>query len=52
LRDEDLTTDGRFLYAIDADAGEIVGWGVEDGRLSPLGSWDGLPRAVAGLAAS
>lgn len=52
LRDEYLTRDGRFLYAIDADAGEIVGWAVEDGRLSPLGSWGGLPRTVAGLAAS
>lgn len=52
LRDEDITSDGRFLYAIDTDAGEIVGWAVEDGRLSPLGSWDGLPRTVAGLAAS
>ncbi len=52
LRDEDLTSDGRFLYAIDTDAGKIVGWTVADGRLSPLGSWDGLPRTVAGLAAS
>jgi 6-phosphogluconolactonase len=52
LRDEDLTGDGRFLYAINTDAGEIVGWAVQEGRLSPLGSWDGLPRTAAGLAAT
>jgi 6-phosphogluconolactonase len=53
LRDEDLTTDGRFLYAIDADAGRIVGWSVGSmGELSSIGSWEGLPETVAGLAAS
>jgi 6-phosphogluconolactonase len=53
LRDEDLTGDGRFLYAIDADAQRIFGWAVgEGGALSPVGSWDGLPATVAGLAAS
>jgi 6-phosphogluconolactonase (cycloisomerase 2 family) len=52
LRDEDLTGDGRFLYAIDADGGRIFGWRVEDGSLSPLGSWNGLPKTVAGLAAN
>jgi len=52
LRDEGLTSDGRFLYAIDADAGRIYGWAVGDGAaLSPLGSWDGLPATVAGMAA-
>ena len=52
LRDEGLSADGRYLYAIDADSGSIFGWGVaEDGRLSPVGSWDGLPLTVAGLAA-
>jgi len=51
LRDEDLTRDGRFLYAIDADAGRIFGWAVDQHRLSPLGSWNGLPATVAGLAA-
>ncbi len=51
LRDEDLTADGRFLYAIDADQGQIVGWAVgEDGSLSPIGSWEGVPVTVAGLA--
>jgi len=53
LRDEDLTRDGRFLYAIDADAQRIFGWVVGDGAaLSPIGSWAGVPATVAGLAAS
>jgi 6-phosphogluconolactonase len=53
LRDEALSRDGRFLYAIDADAGRIVGWTVgQDGSLSALGGWDGVPVTVAGLAAS
>jgi 6-phosphogluconolactonase len=52
LRDEDITGDGRFLYAIDADGGRVFGWRVDDGALSPLGSWNGLPTTVAGLAAS
>jgi 6-phosphogluconolactonase len=52
LRDEDLSRDGRFLYAIDADAGRVFGWSIEGGNLSPIGSWDGIPATVAGLAAS
>jgi 6-phosphogluconolactonase (cycloisomerase 2 family) len=53
LRDEDLTVDGRFLYAIDADGGKIYGWAVgNDGTLSAVGSWTGIPVSVAGLAAS
>jgi 6-phosphogluconolactonase (cycloisomerase 2 family) len=53
LRDEALTGDGRFLYAIDADSRRIFGWAVGDrGSLAPLGSWDGLPATVAGLAAT
>src|SRR3712207_9074986 len=28
LRDEDISGDGRFLYAIDADGGRIYGWSV------------------------
>jgi 6-phosphogluconolactonase len=53
LRDEDLCSDGRFLYAIDADGGRIYGWSVDaGGSLEPVGSWDGLPATVAGLAAS
>ena len=53
LRDEDLSGDGRFLYAIDADGGRVYGWSVDaEGSLEPVGSWEGLPATVAGLAAS
>ena len=53
LRDEDLSGDGRFLYAIDADSRRVFGWAVgAGGSLSPVGSWQGLPATVAGLAAS
>jgi 6-phosphogluconolactonase (cycloisomerase 2 family) len=53
LRDEDLTADGRFLYAIDTGSQRIFGWKVgEGGSLSPVGSWEGVPRTVAGLAAT
>jgi 6-phosphogluconolactonase (cycloisomerase 2 family) len=52
LRDESLSRDGRFLYAVDADERRIFGWSVEDGRLSPIGAWDGIPATAAGLAAS
>jgi 6-phosphogluconolactonase len=52
LRDEDLSDDGRFLYAVHADSGRVFGWAVESGgRLDPLGSWEGLPTTAAGLAA-
>lgn len=52
VRDECLSSDGRFLYALDADAQRVFGWAVEDdGTLSPVGSFDGLPPTVAGLAA-
>jgi hypothetical protein len=48
-----IGADGRFLYAIDADAQRFFGWEVgEDGGLTPVGSWDGLPATVVGLAAS
>jgi 6-phosphogluconolactonase len=53
LRDEDLSGDGRFLYAVDADSQRVFGWAVESGgRLAQLGSWPGLPATAAGLAAS
>jgi 6-phosphogluconolactonase len=53
LRDEDITSDGRFLYAIDADGGRMWGWSVDaEGTLEPVGTWDDLPETVAGLAAS
>ena len=43
---------GQFLYAIDADQGQIVAWSVdEQGHLSMAGSWGGVPTTVAGLAA-
>jgi 6-phosphogluconolactonase (cycloisomerase 2 family) len=52
LRDEGLSADHRYLYAIDADAGLLVGWALGDGGvLSPIGQWGDLPRTVAGLAA-
>jgi 6-phosphogluconolactonase len=53
IRDEALTPDGRFLYAIDADAQRVFGWTVgDDGSLSPAAEIDGVPATVAGLAAS
>jgi 6-phosphogluconolactonase len=53
LRDEALSRDGRFLYALDADSREIYGWSVEpDGSLTAIGGVDGLPATVAGLAAA
>jgi YVTN family beta-propeller protein len=52
LRDEDLSRDGRFLYAIDADSRQIFGWSVDGAKLSPIGSWNGIPATAAGLAAS
>jgi len=53
IRDEALTPDGRYLYAIDADAQKVYGWTVgQDGRLSPVGEFEGVPDTVAGLAAS
>lgn len=53
LRDEDLSGDGRFLYAVDADTRRVFGWAVADGgRLEPIGAWEGVPATAAGLAAS
>jgi 6-phosphogluconolactonase (cycloisomerase 2 family) len=53
LRDEALSGDGKFLYAIDADGRRVFGWAVGDrGELVPVGSWEGVPETVAGLAAS
>ena len=51
LRDEGVTNDGRFLFAIDADGGSLVGWRIgTDGSLAETGSWKGLPTTIAGLA--
>ena len=45
--------DGRYLYAIDADAQRVFGWTVgDDGRSTPVGEFEGVPETVAGLAAS
>jgi 6-phosphogluconolactonase len=53
LRDEAISGDGRYLYAIDADAQKLVGWAVgQGGRLTPAGESGGVPDTVAGLAAS
>jgi 6-phosphogluconolactonase (cycloisomerase 2 family) len=52
LRDEALTAGGGYLYALDADSGSILGWAAgQEGTLSPVGSWAGLPATAAGLAA-
>jgi len=53
LRDEAISGDGRYLYAIDADAQNLVGWAVgQGGRLTPAGESGAVPDTVAGLAAS
>jgi len=53
LRDEAISGDGRYLYAIDPDAQKLFGWAVgQGGRLTPAGQFGGVPDTVAGLAAS
>jgi 6-phosphogluconolactonase len=53
VRDETITPDGRFLYAIDADAQRVHAWEIgTDGRLTAIGAFEGVPATVAGLAAS
>jgi len=53
IRDEALTSDGRYLYAIDTDARKLFGWTVgSDGSLASIGAFEGVPETVAGLAAS
>jgi 6-phosphogluconolactonase len=53
IRDEAITRNGRYLYAIDPDAQRVFGWSVgEDGGLSSVGEFEGVPETVAGLAAS
>ena len=53
IRDEAITGDGRFLYAIDTDAQRVFGWTIGgDGKLEPVGEFEGVPATVAGLAAS
>ncbi len=53
LRDAAVSGDGRYLYAIDADAQKLYGWAVgQDGQLTSAGESGGVPGTVAGLAAS
>jgi len=53
LRDEAISGDGRYLYAIDPDAQKLFGWAVgQGGHLTPAGQFSGVPGTVAGLAAS
>ena len=53
VRDEAISRDGRYLYAIDADAQQVFGWDVgPDGTLTAVGAFGDMPATVAGLAAS
>lgn len=53
IRDEALSSDGQYLYALHSDTGCVFGWKVgEEGSLAPVGSANGLPLTAAGLAAS
>jgi 6-phosphogluconolactonase (cycloisomerase 2 family) len=53
IRDEAISSNGRFLYALDADAQKVHGWRIDlDGRLDEIGAFEGVPPTVAGLAAS
>jgi 6-phosphogluconolactonase len=53
IRDEAISGDGRYLYAIHADAQKVCGWAVgQAGQLTPVGEFGGVPGTVAGLAAS
>jgi 6-phosphogluconolactonase len=52
IRDEAISRDGRYLYALHADAQKLFGWAVQnDGGLTPIGTFGDLPTTVAGLAA-
>jgi len=53
IRDEALSSDGEYLYALHADTGRVFGWKVgAGGELAAVGSAKGLPLTAAGLAAS
>ena len=53
IRDEALSSDGQFLYALHADSQQVFAWELGDeGELQPLGAANGLPATAAGLAAS
>jgi 6-phosphogluconolactonase (cycloisomerase 2 family) len=52
IRDAARSSDGRFFYALDADAHRVFAYRVgSEGALEPIGSANGLPGTVAGLAA-
>ena len=52
VRDAARSGDGRYLYAIDADAQRLIAWATgPDGALETIGETDGLPITVAALAA-
>ncbi len=51
IRDQDLSQDGRYLYAIDIFSQKVHGWRVgHDGSLTSIGAFPGLPPTVAGIA--
>jgi 6-phosphogluconolactonase (cycloisomerase 2 family) len=53
IRDEALSSDGEYLYALHADTGRVFGWKVgKEGTLAAVGPTNGLPLTAAGLAAS
>lgn len=53
IRDEAITRDGRYLYAIDTDAQRVFGWRISDtGELDSIGAFEGVPDTVAGLVAA
>lgn len=52
VRDAARSGDGRFFYALDADARHVFAYRIgAEGRLEAIGAVDGLPETVAGLAA-
>jgi 6-phosphogluconolactonase len=49
IRDEALSGDGRYLYALHADSGQVFGWEVGTDRAhAPLGSANALLLTAAG----
>jgi 6-phosphogluconolactonase len=53
IRDEALSSDGQYLYALHSETGRVYGWKIgADGRLAAVGSANGLSLTAAGLAAT
>ena len=49
IRDEAISGDGRYLYAIDADAQKVFGWTVgQDGELTSVGESRECRRPLPG----